>query len=272
MIQTLHLFSELDQKLIEVLESLEPEDWKLPTIARKWNVKDIASHILDGTLRGISHSRDAYFGDSSPELNSYQDLLDYLNTLNADWVKATKRLSPDLLIQLLGLTSPLYLGHLKELDLEGEALFSVAWAGEDSSKAWFHIAREYTEKFHHQQQIRLAVGKDAELLEERLYLPYLETSMRALPHHYRDTSAQTGTSLKIAVSDISSNWYLQRASTSWDLVDQLDTWDIEIHIPKEIAWRIFSKGISYEEAKNQVHIEGNRGLGEKILDIVAVMA
>lgn len=276
MIQSLHVFSELDQKLIEVLQSLEPEDWERPTIARKWTVKDVASHILDGTLRGISQSRDAYFGSSTPQINSYQDLLDFLNTLNADWVKATQRLSPELLIHLLSICSPLYLSHLEELDLQGEALFSVAWAGEDSSKAWFHIAREYTEKFHHQQQIRLAVGKDHELLKERLYLPYLDTSMRALPHHYRETDAPDGTVLKFTVSDISKSWFLLRTGKNWALtnqaVDHTDRMDTEVLIPKEIAWRLLSKGITYADAKSQIKIHGHMDLGEKILSMVAVMA
>jgi hypothetical protein len=49
---------------------------------------------------------------------------------------------------------------LKELDPFAEAIFSVGWAGEEKSLNWFHIAREYTEKWHHQQQIRLAVGQE----------------------------------------------------------------------------------------------------------------
>jgi hypothetical protein len=35
----------------------------------------------------------------------------------------------------------------------------VAWAGEAESKNWFHVARDYSEKWHHQQQIREAVSQ-----------------------------------------------------------------------------------------------------------------
>jgi hypothetical protein len=59
-----------------------------------------------------------------------------------------------------------YCDYLKSLDPFDKAVFSVAWAGEDESKNWFHIAREYTEKWHHQQQIRLAVGEEQTLLKE----------------------------------------------------------------------------------------------------------
>lgn len=272
MIETLHLFPKLDQKLIEVLKSLSSEDWHRSTLAPQWQVKDIASHMLDGTLRGISMSRDSYFGEQPDEINGYQDLVSFINRLNADWVKACKRLSPEVLIHLLEICSPLYTAHLKELDLQGEALFSVAWAGEDSSKAWFHIAREYTEKFHHQQQIRLAVGKDAELLEESLYLPYLETSMRALPHHYKDTDAPEGTVLKFGVGDISKNWFLSREMNTWKLSPNSTHWKTEVIIDKEIAWQLFSKGISKDEIGDRVQINGQSELGEKFLDILAVIA
>src|SRR6187551_3423380 len=94
-IKTLHLFSKLDLKLIELLRSLHPEDWSRPTLAKQWTVKDIASHLLDGNLRMLSVIRDNYSGNTPKGLNSYQDLVDYLNQLNTDWVIATKRLSPN---------------------------------------------------------------------------------------------------------------------------------------------------------------------------------
>jgi hypothetical protein len=61
-------------------------------------------------------------------------------------------------------------------------VFSVAWAGEAESKNWFHVARDYSEKWHHQQQIREAVGQTAELLTPALYRPLLDTLLRDLPH------------------------------------------------------------------------------------------
>src|SRR5687768_14642547 len=100
-IKVLHLFPILDQKLIELLQSLTPEEWHKNTIAKKWKVKDIAAHLLDGNLRTLSANRDGYFGDKPSSINSYQDLVDYLNRLNADWVTAYKRISPAVLIQLL---------------------------------------------------------------------------------------------------------------------------------------------------------------------------
>ena len=57
MIETTHLFPVLDQKLIELLKSLSPEDWNKQTVAKLWTVRDIAAHLLDGNLRTLSLSR-----------------------------------------------------------------------------------------------------------------------------------------------------------------------------------------------------------------------
>ncbi|HTG55299.1 MAG TPA: maleylpyruvate isomerase N-terminal domain-containing protein, partial [Niabella sp.] len=55
-VKTLELFPILDGMLIGLLESLTEAEWNAPTIARLWKVKDVASHLLDGNLRGLSIS------------------------------------------------------------------------------------------------------------------------------------------------------------------------------------------------------------------------
>jgi hypothetical protein len=40
----------------------------------------------------------------------------------------------------------------------------------------------------------------------------------------------------------------------------------------DTAWRLFTKGISKEAALARVRIEGNRALGEKVLDTVSIIA
>lgn len=64
------------------------------------------------------------------------------------------------------------------------ATFAVGWAGESESQNWFHIVRDYTEKWH-QQQIREAVGQPEPLLTLALFRPFFETVVRVLPHVYR---------------------------------------------------------------------------------------
>lgn len=273
-ISTLHLFPKLDQKLIELLRSLSPEDWQKRTLAPLWTVHDIALHLLDGNIRSLSMLRDSYFGVKPGEINDYSDLVRFLNQLNADWVQAMKRVSPEVLIDLLEHTGKQYIELLESLDPFATASFSVAWAGEEQSQNWFHIAREYTEKWHHQQQIRYAVGQTASLYEKELYLPYLETSMRALPYHYRDIKAPKNDTIAFVIKTESDPvWHLRFNGKEWELVNPgVHSLVCTITIDGETAWRIFTKGISKQEAAENVTIGGRRDLGEKILDMLAVMA
>lgn len=261
----------LDQKLIELLETLSPEDWKKQTIAPKWKVEDVVLHLLDGNIRILSIHRDGYIGVHPENINGYDDLLNYLNQLNADWIRATKRISPKLLIELLKLTSKEVADYLPMIDLFSPALFSVAWAGEEQSANWFHWAREYTERWHHQQQIRLAVGKEKELYTREWYHPHLETSMRALAHHYRNFPGKKDEVLSFEITgEAGGIWYLYNDGKKWVQVEDIAATENIITIEGEIAWRLFTKGIKKEETS--IRIQGNKQAGEHLLSMLAVMA
>lgn len=272
-INVVALLPELDKLLFKLLEGLSADDWGKQTIAPKWKVKDVAVHLLDGNLRTLSMLRDEYYGEKPENLSSYQDLIDFLNGLNADWVKATKRLSPKVIIDLLKSSGKEYCDFLAGLDLNDKAKFSVAWAGENESKNWFHIAREYTEKWHHQQQIRLAVGDEQKLLDEKWYLPFLDTSVRALPHHYRNVEGKKADLVKISfLGKTEKSWFLYY-DNGWELFASTNKEpNCEVKIRDNYAWKIFTKGIKREEAIENSEITGNKNLGQKIFDMIAVMA
>ncbi len=272
-IQVLHLFPVLDELLIELLASFTNEEWNAPTIAKRWTVKDIASHLLDGNLRGLSTSRDHFFGEKPQHINSYADLVSFLNQLNLNWTDATKRLSPQVLTALLQLTGKQYTAHLNTLAPFDDALFSVAWAGQEKSDNWFHIAREYTEKFLHQQQIRDAVGKQA-LFTKELFYPFIATFMYALPHTYRNMPAPVGTSVTVNIlSDIGGQWSIRQTGNNWELItEKIEQPDAIISMAPYDSWQLFSKGITPLEAAGRVEIRGNEILGKTALQMVSVMA
>ena len=273
-IQIAHLLPIIDKYLIELLKGLDKSDWESQTIVPKWTVKDIAVHLLDGNTRSLSMLRDSYFGEKPENVNSYQDLVDFLNKLNSDWVIAMRRISPKIIIELLEITGKQYCDYMTSLDPFQKAVFSVTWAGEQESYNWFHIAREYTEKWHHQQQIRYVVGQEALLYEDNLYFPYLDTSMRALPYHYKNISAKPTTTIKIAVQNSSQNeWFLYRDNNDWILLDKIETAEpiSEIEIPSNLAWKLFTKGIRKNEAQQLIKISGDKKLGEHIFSMLAIM-
>lgn len=110
-IETLPLFAELDRLLLALLRSLPPADWQRPTLARAWTVHDVAAHLLDGNLRTLTMLRDGHFGPG-PADTSYPGLVAYLDALNADWVRAVRRLSPAVLIDWLAQSGAEYTAFL----------------------------------------------------------------------------------------------------------------------------------------------------------------
>ena len=265
------LFSKLDSKLVELLRSLTQEQWSLKATP-KWTVHDVAAHLLDGSnLRRLSLARDHYWGEPF-QGNSYQDLVDFLNGLNADWVKAFRRISPRVLVDLLEISSKEVAEHFKSLDPHAAAPFPVAWAGEAQSENWFDIARDYTEKWHHQQQIREAVGKDG-IMSKELYFPVLDTFMRVLPHAYRDVSATQGAELGIHVEgEAGGDWFLHRREPGWEL-SRRPAGDLqaEVTMPQEIAWRLFTKGLSRDAACKHLRVSGKNSLTDPLFRVTAIM-
>jgi len=273
-IPTLHLFPVLDELLIDLLRSLSPKDWNKPTLAKQWTVKDIAAHLLDTNMRAIA-AGDGYTPPPPQNINSYRDLVAYLNDLNAVWVKAMKRIAPTQLTELLESTGKQYRAYISTLDPFAPARYGVAWAGEEQSTNWFDIAREYTEKWHHQQQIRDAVDKTDPLMTKELFYPCIDTFMCGLPHAYRDVEADNGTLIQFTISgEAGGIWYLLRTPDEWLLNKTLPvrTADASVTIPPDVSWKLFTKGINSEAAIEKSIITGERALAEAIFSMLAVMA
>lgn len=268
---TAHLLGKLETKLLELLRSLRAEDWEKPTIVPTWRVKDVAGHLLDTQLRKLSLCRDGYSAEA-PRVNSHADLVAFINRLNQEGVSVYGRLSPQVLISLMELASRQSSEYHQSLDPMAPALFAVSWAGEEKSANWFDTAREFTERWHHQQQIRVAVDKPG-IMTPEFYHPVLDCFMRALPFTYRTQPSKPGTLAQFTIAgDCGGRWHLYRDGEKWRLIDSPTGEQVsETTIPQEIAWRIFTKGIDRESATAQVRVSGNAELGLHILGMVSII-
>jgi hypothetical protein len=273
-LSTAHLFPLLDQHLLTLLHALEPTDWCKQTVAPKWRVHDVALHLLDGSLRTLSMLRDGHFGSAGPASPAHDDVVQYLNQLNADWVRVGQRLSPQLVTWFLEVIGPAYNTYMASLPMLEPSVFSVGWAGEEQSLNWFHVARDYTEKWHHQQQIRQAVGQEEPLLAPELYYPFLATCVRALPHHYRNVSASPGTTLQFTVTGAGGGtWFLQRQATNWQLgTDYHGPVAAAVTLDGAVAWRLFTKSLPRTQAQPHITTTGESVLTEPIYSLTTVMA
>jgi uncharacterized protein (TIGR03083 family) len=269
---TIHLFPILEDELIALLKGLRHDDWTRPTLAKQWTVKDVVAHLLDGNMKRLSMQRDGFFGLPAPPRDGYLSFVEFINRNNAEWIQAAKRLSPRVLIDMLEITSKQVYEVFKVLDPSAPALWSVTWAGEDESANWFDIAREYTERWHHQQQIRVAVNRPG-ISGRDLYFPVLDTFMRGLPHAFREVKVREGTTVKVDIrGEAGGSWCLQRSNAGWHLSQQTDRPEATLSMDQELAWRVFTKAVSADEAANEITVSGDRSLALKVLSLVAVLA
>jgi hypothetical protein len=242
-------------------------------------VKDIASHLLDGSFRRLSFQRDGYrpsFGPAIP--GPSESLLDFLNRLNAEWETATARLSPKVLIELMEPADRELAALFQSLDPFGDAIFPVAWAGEEqSSRNWMDVARDYTEKWHHTQQIFEAAGRPSTIVERWLFHPCLDIFMRALPLTYRDVTSPDGTVVRVEITgDAGGEWWVERKNDSWRQVPvSSQPPAATVTLGQDVAWKVFTKRCDRAAILarfSDIQFRGDVELGGHVLDMVSVMA
>jgi uncharacterized protein (TIGR03083 family) len=267
-----HLLRRVDGALIELLRSLAPEEWDLPTIVPAWRVRDVAAHLLDTALRKLSVVRDGCLAKVAGEQPA-AGIAELVNRLNREGVAVYGRLSPAVLIELMQVACDASATFHERLDPFASARFAVSWAGEMESPNWFDTARELTERWHHQQQIRLAANRPG-IMTAELYHPVLDCFLRGLPFLFRDVDAAAGTTFAVEIAgDCGGTWILRRSTVGWAFADASgEVATSRVRIPQEIAWRIFTREIERVAARSQVVIEGDATLGERVLSLTAIVA
>lgn len=264
-------FPVLLEALLTLLSGLTNEDWQRPSPLPGWSVKDIAQHLLGDELGILSGKRDRY-SEAWSAFNTWQELVDWINQRNEAWVAATRRLSPPLLVQLLRFAGQQANEYFASLDpfVTGSP---VSWAGPDPAPVWLDVAREFTERWHHQQHIRQAVGIPG--ADEPYFLaPVLATFARALPHSLRMVEARPGTTLTMVIhGDSGSTWTVKREPEGWGLFSgQPDQPDGQVSLSQDYAWRLFTRGLTTQQALSYADLKGSRELVEKVLEVVAIIA
>jgi uncharacterized protein (TIGR03083 family) len=267
-----HLFAPERASLIELLSALSTGQWQAPTVCPGWSVKDVALHLLGDDIGLLSRRRDSVApADVSSKPGGFQELVASLDRLNQSWVEATRRISPRLLCELLAFTGEAtwrYLASLDPLAVEGR----VSWVGPDPVPNWLDVAREYTERWTHQQQIRDAVGVPG-LKEPAFMAPVLATFVHALPRAFAGAPAPAGTTVEVAVGGQGGRcWVLTRTPHGWDLgAGTAAAPRARVALDAETAWRLWTKGIRPDAAQAAVSISGDRALGLPVLDAVAII-
>jgi uncharacterized protein (TIGR03083 family) len=273
-ILTVELFPGLSAELLHLLKSLPAADWDAATACPGWTVKDVVAHLLGSNLSRLSFGRDQFqLNGTNDTALEYTQLIEFINHQNATWVGVARRISYSLLVQFLELTDPQVYTYFKSLPPFENSRISVAWAGDTQSPWWFDIAREYTEKWHHQQHIREALSRSV-LAERQWLFPVLDTFLRALPYAYREVAAPDGAAIAFQITgEAGGEWMLLHQNGKWQLyAGKVADAAAVVRMDQDTAWRLFTKGINPALAQPRIHFEGDLKLGRKILDLVAIIA
>lgn len=263
-LDTRRLFPKVRVGLVDLLGDLEPEEWDQPTVCEGWNVKDVTLHLLGVDIGTISRGRDGVTMSPDAEVG----LAAWLNEFNEEWVQAARRLSPRLLRELLNITGEMFERHLETVELDAVTAH-VSWASDDPVPVWLDIAREYTERWVHQQQIRDATGRPG-LREAEFMAPVLQTFVHALPKTYKDVDAAEGTAVQLQANGPGGGiWHVRLSGSEWHLeAGKHPDPDTAVTMDEDSAWRVFTR----DPHGRPPEIEGDETLGRHVVDAVAIIA
>ncbi len=257
-------------ELISLLSALDAQDWSCATICPGWNVHDIVAHVAHDYVRRLSRTRD---GHASPGPRPGEDLPVFLHRLNQEFVDVASRWSPRTLIDLLAHWGPQLDQLWADLDLNrlGEA---VSWAEPGApAPIWLDVAREDSEFWVHQQQIRDAVGRPGGN-DENLTAPVIDVFLRAVPYALRLVAAESGSTLEINVSGSGGGtWTAQRGETRWAIGNGAAPEEprTRVEVSSDTLWRVATRGIGVDDAIARTTITGDRHLGAAALSLISII-
>lgn len=256
--------------MMALLESLTPEEWGKATVCPGWDVHDVTAHIAHDHLRRLSGGRD---GHSGSVLSPDETLPAHLARMNDEFVRAARGLSPRVLTELIGDAGPRLDAYWAGVDIDGPAGLDVSWAATDvPSPAWLDVAREYTEFWVHEQQIRDAVGRPGGD-EPELLGPVLDAFLRALPKALEKEERPHGTALRFEVTGPAGGvWHAVHTDERW-VVDHGEPPipSATVSMDQDTLWRLGSRNITVEQARDRTTHAGDEALTTAATSLLAIV-
>jgi hypothetical protein len=227
-------------------------------------VKHLALHLLDDDLGWLSRGRD---GDRTGLLamEDHSSFVAALAAKNQRWIDGTHGLSGRVLTDLLEWSGHEVDSYCGSLDLQG--LGHVSWADDGPVPTWFDIARDLTERWVHQMQMREAVG-GVEGYAAR-YLPVvLRTFVWAFPHQYR-AQAPAGTRVQVDLAS-GGTWHLTSdGSSRWSLDEgKAEAPDASVEFSDDTGWRSLT-GAAYPT--HEARLDGPSNLCQPLLTVRGIL-
>ena len=230
-------------RLSELLASLDPADWDRASPCPGWTVLGLCSHLVGDDLGFLARHRDGYFGTPAPDDASESEFVAWLDSLQDEWVRAARRLSPRIVADLLEWAGPQVAEAMRGEDPRARTA-GVSWAGTEPVPAWLNHARELSEYWIHRQQLLQAAGRPSDLRAD-LAGPVLDGLRWAYPFRLGQAAAQAGDSVTISVTGpVTVTWHLVATPAGWEYRDAPGTRVVaSLDMTTEQAWRLVTNNL-----------------------------
>ncbi len=234
------LFGLERSRLTELLAGLQPADWDRPSPCPGWSVLGLCCHLVGDDLGALARHRDAHYGTPGPPGAQF---VAWLDELQAEWVRAARRLSPRIVADLLRWAGPQITETFRQEDPRARSA-SVSWAGSGPVPAWLDQARELSEYWIHRQQILQALGRPSDLRAD-LAGPVLDGLRLAYPHRLAEASSRPGDTVVIHVTGpVTRTWCLVAAASGWEFRDRPGGLVVaSLATDTEQAWRLLTNNL-----------------------------
>jgi uncharacterized protein (TIGR03083 family) len=239
---TPQLFGEEREHLLALLGGLDPDAWGRPSPCPGWSVLGLATHLVGDDLSLLARHRDGYFGTAPPAGTSPTEFITWLDELQMEWVRAARRMSPALVVQLLAWAGPQLVETMRAADPR-EVSAHVSWAGEAPAPVWLDQIRELSEYWIHRQQLRWAVGLATDL-DAAMLGPILDGFRWAYPCGLAGSGRREDTVTIKVTGDVERRWTLVASATGWKFVDSaVDRAAATIRMDADQAWRLLTNNL-----------------------------
>lgn len=222
------------EQLLSFLRRLDSEDWLRPTACEGWRVADLVAHLVGDVAGRVSGLRD---GRDRTERLAGESLGQFVDRTNQQWVIACRRLSPELMLDMLEWLGPMA-DQLWWSRGMSEPSIGVSWAGLDPAPVWMDAAREVTEYWVHERQLREAVG------DEGAGVPPVATILDVFSRGLPNTLARVdpgGEVDCIRLDSAGCSWRFARRENDWWMSEEQSPGEVIVTFDEDVLWRRWTR-------------------------------
>jgi uncharacterized protein (TIGR03083 family) len=258
-------------RLLELLGTVADDEWDAPTPCPEWTVLGLCCHLVGDDFATLSWHRDRYLGTPAPDGATEAEFIAWLDHLQVEWVRAARRISPRLAVDLLAWTGPKVADAFRHEDPRSRTA-RVSWAGPDPVPVWLDHVREVSEHWIHRQQLLQALGRPSDLRPDVLG-PVLDGLRWAYPYRLAAAPApEPGDTVTIEIAGpVGATWHLVADGPAWTFRPAPGRRRIAaLSMTADQAWRLLSNNLPAADQRD-LDLVGDQAVAAILLGTRAII-